>query len=311
MWNKAAIPLKEKKKGLDQLIHFYERWNLLKKTSLSLRQKPSKKIQTNIECFEKELGRLRDLSSHECMHHARFMRKAIYLLKMELMTERISVTVEERRQIHQMAQFIALFYAKYFLRSRIAVFTPQDDLQFLSSMISYRDEDPDLAIPVIASIKRHLWYLSEQLVVLALFNEELGSFIRSVMAQKIFSIPRPDVFKVGKPKYPTIDDNNLPLLSSLLGPRSWLIFSLLGLTNSQEWLQLPPKYWDLISDYRVARDFCFNLQVVNDCAERAIKLVEDFSCITKDEKKFQFLIQCVEDHRKNFSSFTQSSLLNL
>lgn len=83
MWNKAAIPLKEKKKGLDQLIHFYERWNLLKKTSLSLRQKPSKKIQTNIECFEKELGRLRDLSSHECMHHARFMRKAIYLLKME------------------------------------------------------------------------------------------------------------------------------------------------------------------------------------------------------------------------------------
>ena len=218
------------------------------------------------------------------MHHARFMSKAIYLLKMELMTERISVTVEERRQIHQMVQFIALFYAKYFLRSRIAVFSPQDDLKFLSSMISYRDEDPDLAIPVIASIKRHLWYLSEELVVLALFNEELGSFTRSVMAQKLFSIPRPDVFKVGKPKYPTIDDNNLPLLSSLLGPRSWLIFSLLGLTNSQDWLQLPPKYWDLISDYRVARDFCFNLQVVNDCAERAIKLVEDFSRITKDEE---------------------------
>jgi hypothetical protein len=239
------------------------------------------------------------------------MSKAIYLLKMELKTERISVTVEERRQIHQMAQFIALFYAKYFLRSRIAVFSPQDDLKFLSSMISYRDEDPDLTIPVIASIKRHLWYLSEELVVLALFNEELGSFTRSVMAQKLFSIPRPDVFKVGKPKYPTIDDNNLPLLSSLLGPRSWLIFLLLGLTNSQDWLQLPPKYWDLISDYRVARDFCFNLQVFNDCAERAIKLVEDFSCITKDEEKFQFLIQCVEDHRKNFSSFTQSSLLNL
>jgi hypothetical protein len=88
---------------------------------------------------------------------------------------------------------------------------------------------------------------------------------------------------------------------------------LLGLTNSQDWLQLPPKYWDLISDYRlrVARDFCFNLQVVNDCAERAIKLVEDFSRITKDEEQFQFLIQCVEDHRKNFSSFTPSYLLNL
>ena len=56
---------------------------------------------------------------------------------------------------------------------------------------------------------------------------------------------------------------------------------------------------------------CFNLQVVNDCAERAIKLVEDFSCTTKDEEQFQFVIQCVEDRRKNFSSLTQSSLLNL
>ena len=65
VWNKAAIPLKEKEKRLDQLIYLYERWNSLKKTSLSLRQKPSKKIQTNIESFEKELDRLCDLSSHD------------------------------------------------------------------------------------------------------------------------------------------------------------------------------------------------------------------------------------------------------
>jgi hypothetical protein len=29
-------------------------------------------------------------------------------------------------------------------------------------------------------------------------------------------------------------------------------------------------------DYRFARNFCVNSQVVNDSAERAIKLVEDF-----------------------------------
>lgn len=245
------------------------------------------------------------------MHHARFMSKSIYLMKMELMTERISFSVEERRQVHKMAQFIALFYAKYFLRSRIAVFSPLDDLKFLSSIISYSDEDPDLAIPVITSIKRHLWYLTEELVVLSLFNEELASFTRSVMAKKLFSTPRPDVYNVGKPKFPTIDDYNLPFLSSLIGPRSWLIFALLGLTNSQDWLQLPPKYWELMFDYRFARNFCVNLQVVNDCAERAIKLVEDFSHITQDEEQFQFLLQSVEEHRKKFPSFTQNSLLNL
>jgi hypothetical protein len=77
VWNKAAIPLKEKKKGLDQLIHFYERWNSLKKTSLSLRQKPSKKIQTKIESFEKELDRLCDLSSHDAYDgRLDFLRKS-------------------------------------------------------------------------------------------------------------------------------------------------------------------------------------------------------------------------------------------
>lgn len=64
------------------------------------------------------------------MHHNRFMSKSIYLMKVELMTERISFSVEERRQVHKMAQFIALYYAKYFLRSLIAVFSPLDDLEF-------------------------------------------------------------------------------------------------------------------------------------------------------------------------------------
>ena len=120
------------------------------------------------------------------------------------------------------------------------------------------------------------------------------------MAKKLFSTPRPDVFNIGKPKFPAIDDNNLPFLSSLIGPRFWLIFDLLGLTHSQDWLQLPPKYWELMIDYRFARNFCVNLQVVNDCTERAIKLDEDFSHIIQDGERFQFLLQSVEEHRSNF-----------
>jgi hypothetical protein len=36
------------------------------------------------------------LRKPSAIHHARFMSKAIYLLKMELMSERIDLTVEER-----------------------------------------------------------------------------------------------------------------------------------------------------------------------------------------------------------------------
>jgi hypothetical protein len=70
--------------------------------------------------------------------------------------------------------------------------------------------DPNIAIPVITSIKRHLWYLTKELLVLSLLYEELGSFTRSVMSKKLFSTPRPDVFNVGKPKFSTIDDKNHP-----------------------------------------------------------------------------------------------------
>ena len=64
--------------------------------------------------------------------------KAIYIIKMELMSERIDLGMEERRHLHRMTNFFVLFYAKYFLRSRsIAVFAPHDDSKFIGSMISY------------------------------------------------------------------------------------------------------------------------------------------------------------------------------
>ena len=242
------------------------------------------------------------------VHHARFMSKAIYLLKMELMSERFDFTVEERRQVNQMAVFISLFYARLFLRSRIAVFAPIDDLQFIGNMMWFREENETIANAVLLSVSRHCWYLTEELVVLALFNEKLGSFTRYLIARKLFATPRPTNFEIGKPKFPKFEKNNPPKLLDLIGPRSWLIFSLIGLKQSQDWMQLPSEYWNKMTDYRTMRDFCFNLEVVNDCAERGIKIIEDFAAITKNEAQFQFLLQCVEEHRRIIPSFEQSVL---
>ena len=94
----------------------------------------------------------------------------------------------------------------------------------------------------------------------------------------------------------------------LIGPRSWPIFQLIGLKQSQDWMQLSNKYWNKKTDYRTVRDFCFNLEVVNDCAERGIKIVEDFAAITRNEAQFQFLWQSVEEHRRMITSFEQSVL---
>ena len=233
-------------------------------------------------------------------HHARFMSQAIYLLKIELLSNLFQMSPEDRRAVHRMANFISLFYAKLFLRSRIAVFAPTDDFHFLSAMEWYKEEDFQIATAVTASVKRHLWYLTEELVILALFNESLSHFTRSRLAQTLFNTPRPTSFAIGKPNFARIAENMPTFLHDFIGPRSWLFFSLLKLNNPQDWLQLPPQYWNLMTDYRFARDFAKRLEVTNDCAERGVKLFGDVLAMTKDEKQRQYLLQVVEDHRKNF-----------
>lgn len=154
------------------------------------------------------------------IHHARFMSKAIYLLKMEFMSEKFDLTVEERREINQMEVFISLFYVRLFLRSRIPVFAPTDDLQLIGYIMWFREENETIANAVLLSVTRHCWYLTEELVVLAFFNEKLGSFTRDLIARKLFSTPRPSHFEIGKPIFPKIETNTPPMLLDLIGPRS-------------------------------------------------------------------------------------------
>ena len=91
-------------------------------------------------------------------HAARFMSKAIYLLKIALLSKRIDLDDEVRRSVHRMATFIGIYYCRYFLRTRIPCFAPLDDWKFLGDMVRFgEEEDQELATVVIESIKRHLW----------------------------------------------------------------------------------------------------------------------------------------------------------
>jgi hypothetical protein len=50
------------------------------------------------------------------------------------------------------------------------------------------------------------------------------------------------------------------------------------------------------------------LEVTNDCAERGVKLTGDFKDYTDDEEQRQFLLQVVEDLRKNNPSLLKKNL---
>ncbi|EFX76590.1 hypothetical protein DAPPUDRAFT_106824 [Daphnia pulex] len=106
-------------------------------------------------------------------------------------------------------------------------------------------------------------------------------------------------FLPGKPIFPVITENG-PFLLDLIGERSWLLFDRLKLQGSQDWMQLQPKYWNLMEEYRKERDFLSTLEAVNDSAERGIKLITDFKDMVKKEEQLQFF-QVMKDHRQRIS----------
>ncbi|GBM14307.1 hypothetical protein AVEN_128366-1 [Araneus ventricosus] len=64
-------------------------------------------------------------------------------------------------------------------------------------------------------------------------------------------------------------------------------------------LNISPDLWDMDDSYLKSQEIFPNLRVVNYTAERGAKLMQDFNgLLTVDEEQKQFLLQCVEDHRK-------------
>ena len=80
---------------------------------------------------------------------------------------------------------------------------------------------------------------------------------------------------------------------------------------SCEFLTTPVNLWSKCDDYIGACKIVQALKVVNDCAERAVKLATDFNeILTKDERQQQLLYQVVEHHRNLLpTSATKEELL--
>ena len=96
-------------------------------------------------------------------------------------------------------------------------------------------------------------------VVTALADDALPNVDRQSLGTALFNVERPDNFVPMKPEFPDVLATKLhpkrlwmsgqvPQLCKFVGPRSWLLFSKLGLSQVDcEWLQLDPAVWKLMS----------------------------------------------------------------
>ena len=247
-------------------------------------------------------------------HYARFMMQAIYYLKLQLLSRHITfMTPEEHSHVIQMSEFIGLFHTFWFLRCALASAAPFLDLQAIHQMRQYRQFRAVTAEACITSQANHGWYLTQQLVVFSLVDDDLPQEERRALAMALAKTKRPKFFPPGKPIFPRVTDNffwpnigTMPNLSSLVGTNSWLIFERLGISIVEtEWLNLEVDQWESLSGYLKFRKFVRGLTVVNDPAERAIKLIQDFVECSHDEELRQDTMLAVSDHRKKFPKATK------
>ena len=134
-------------------------------------------------------------------HHARWMSKAIYYLKMKLLSNILDLTLEEKMEVDQISEFTVLFYVKYWLQTPLSSSAARIDLDFMANVLHYRLTSPQIAFEVLQSTYRHLRYLTPQLVILALADPKLEEKSREAMAKALHSCERVSI-ESGKPAFP-------------------------------------------------------------------------------------------------------------
>ena len=102
-------------------------------------------------------------------------------MKLKLLSKVFEMTNDEKTKINQVVEFILLFYDKYWFTSLLLDLQPE----FISGILNYRKINPSLSFKVLCSAYRHLWYLTPQLIILALTDKELEDSSRVGMASCI------------------------------------------------------------------------------------------------------------------------------
>jgi len=233
------------------------------------------------------------------LHRARWMAKAIYSMKMELLFDGnegvLKLTARELQGLQRFNRFVVCVYLQSWFTCRSTIDAPINDILLIQRLHDY--DDVDLQLVGLKMMKRQSWYLSQELATLALFSTRLS---HREKAQLILGLQT---------------DRGEHLLTSL--PRkveelsiSRTFFQIAGIDDS--FLDQEVESWSSNVAYKNAEDVVKNLVCVNDCAERGVALIQTFNAtVTKDESQKQYLLQVVEKHRKDFSNCNRDNLMDM
>ena len=128
------------------------------------------------------------------IHHARFLMKAIYYIKLMRLSAQLEFVYSDRNLVNEikvMAEYISCFYAVWYLQADNVVKASFNDLTAIHSMFKYREVSNHLEAvsKVIGNMLKHVWYLYTTLVPLALLDDDVPE--KRMIANAILALKMP------------------------------------------------------------------------------------------------------------------------
>lgn len=109
------------------------------------------------------------------IHHARWMAKAIYCLKMFIFRKQfLSNKKNDEIKCRDVCIFIIRVYTQAWFCAPFAPQAPNQDLNFLKYLYEYRRIDQNISDCAVKKFSNHLWYLIPEMTALSFFDANIS-----------------------------------------------------------------------------------------------------------------------------------------
>ena len=108
--------------------------------------------------------------------------------------------------LRRFCEYAVMFYIPYFLTANFGADAAVNDLSLYKKLKKFSQVDKLLAEEALATLSRHLWYLSPSTVLFSLASKKLEDDDKSSIAARMLSLPKPDKIKMGYPDFPKLSE---------------------------------------------------------------------------------------------------------
>lgn len=240
-------------------------------------------------------------------NNARWMARSIYALKLYLFRLEIDMDPNFEKNLLRFCLFVSLIYTKFWNLSSNVLDAAFNAINFMKDLDQYAQFDQQISDVALEAFARHLWYLSDELILLSLFSNK-------VPPEQKFDLCVLLIKHVGQRTQNSIkhtenieDIPNLEL-SDFISPRSFFLLHLLDIDLN--FLKKDPANWNQCKTYLIAQKKVSDLIVaVNDSSERALqfgaKLIDDQRVRTENRLQ-DFIVSSYSNHAKTHNKMLRA-----